>query len=414
MRTLNLLCVVISFAHCCHGSKMWRYNLAFNNPLNWNADQLPKPGQSIQYPVKLNALAELPSSISVGSLILPSSGAVLIPETDFSLLFENDRKYRETAVFKTPIRRPYYSTHNWQEVDDLGNVVIGSNRATPHVERIPCQFETAVFGKVPSPIDLQYHSAIEAKDISFGGSKGLDEFRRFLVSDLGQYVFYNAEETLVTEGKCGSPEKCPCQPEWVKEAVCANEVCPVPNCLSPIVPKGHCCAICGSVLSVDLSNFVENFDLSDFIRKLDRKIASSEVDQSLVEYHVSVENYALQLVLIDKGDYDEQSVQLMKSLEPYFVMRFRNGHNVVHSGQPHIPYQSGQLFLVMFVSLLMVSVFFTVLYVYYYDDKMIPRVTAIVRNRTFFTSPFVFARFDPNNANDDSTVDINFNPSGIQ
>lgn len=68
----------------------------------------------------------------------------------------------------------------------------------------------------------------------------------------------------------------------------------------------------------------------------------------------------------------------------------------------------------MFISLLVVSVFFTVLYVYYYDDRMIPRVTAMVRNRTFFTSPFVFARFDPNNANHDSTVDINFNPSGIE
>ncbi|XP_062564617.1 protein amnionless [Armigeres subalbatus] len=414
MDTLIWLLIIIVSINYSFGTKLWRNNLDFNDRSNWQSNELPKSGQSIQYPAKLNALVELPTSFSVGSLILPTTGAVLVPETDFSLHFESDHRHRETTVFKTPARKPYYSTANWKAVDNSGKAVSGPNGATPHLERIPCQYEAVLFGKIPSPIDLQYHSAIEVKEINYGGAKGLDEFRRFLVSDLGQYVFYNGEETLVTEGKCSSPEKCPCQPEWVLEAVCANEVCPVPHCLSPIVPKGHCCAICGSVLSVDLGNFVENFDFNDFSRKLARKITSAEVDQSEVEYHISVENYALQLVIIDREEYSEQSVDLMKSLEPYFVMRFQNGHKIVHAGHPHIPYQSGQLFLVIFVSLLAISIFFTILYAYYYDDKVVPRLTAVIRNRTFFSSPFVFARFDPNNAHDDSTVDINFNPSGIE
>ncbi|XP_019556997.3 protein amnionless [Aedes albopictus] len=414
MITSNLLIVFISSLHLSSATKLWRSNLDFNVAANWQSNELPKFGQPVQYPAKLNALVELPASFSAGSIILPSTGAVLVPETDFSLNFDNDRKQREPAIFKTPIRKPYYSTANWQAVDSSGKAIREPNRATPHLERIPCQYESVSFGKVPSPVDMQYHSAIEVKDVNYGGMAGLDEFRRFLVSDLGQYVFYNGEETLVTEGKCGSPQKCPCQSEWVLQAVCANEECPVPLCLNPVVPRGHCCAICGSVLFVDLGNFAENFDFGDFTRKLELKIALSEVDQSDVEYHISVESYALQLVIIDKGEYAEQSVQLMKSLEPYFAQRFRNGHNVLHAGHPHIPYQSGQLFLVMFISLLVVSVFFTVLYAYYYDDKIVPQISAMVRNRTFFTSPFVFARFDPNNANDDSTVDINFNPSGIE
>lgn len=325
MITSNLLLALLVPVHLSIGTKLWRNNLEFNAASNWQSNELPKFGQPIQYPAKLNALVELPTSLSVEYMILPSTGAILVPETDFSLHFDSDRKQREAAVFRTPVRKPYYSTANWQTVDASGKVVPEPNSATPHLERIPCQYESVAFGKVPSPIDMQYHSAIEVKDVSYGGTTGLDEFRRFLVSDLGQYVFYNGEETLVTEGKCGSPEKCPCQSTWVLDAVCSNEVCPVPLCLNPVIPKGHCCAICGSVLFVDLSNLEDNLDLGDFSRKLNRKITSSDVDQSEVEYHISVENHALQLVIVDKGEYAEQSVQLMKNLEPYFALRFRNG-----------------------------------------------------------------------------------------
>lgn len=60
-----------------------------------------------------------------------------------------------------------------------------------------------------------------------------------------------------------------------------------------------------------------------------------------------------------------------------------------------------------------VSAFFSVLYAYHYDDTLFPRLRAAIRNRQFFTTPFVFARFDPNSEADGLSVDVNFG-SGIQ
>ncbi|XP_058829547.1 protein amnionless [Topomyia yanbarensis] len=414
MISLKTFVALIPIIEIISTYKIWQHNLHFDNPRNWISGKVPSPGQPIHFPAKLNAIVNLPETVSVQSIILPQTGVLLVPGADFSLVFENEPKHREPASFETPVRRPYYGSDSWLIVDESTNTPVYPNSAMPHTERIPCQFEKAIFSGSPAPVDLQYHEAIIVKNINYANNEGLDEFRHFLSTELGQFVFFNGEETLIKEGKCGSPEKCPCQPEWVKSAVCANEVCDVPRCLKPIVPVGHCCAICGSMLTMDLINFGGKFELGDFSRKLERKIAASQVDESLVDYHVSVQNDALQLVIVDVKDYDEKSIQMMRSLEPFFLKLFLNGHNIVHSGRPYVPYESGQLFLVVFLSLLMVSIFFTIIYVYYYDDNMIPRVTALIRNRQFFLSPFVFARFDPNNDNEESTVDINFNPSGVE
>lgn len=325
MFSLNNLIITTVIIELCCSTKIWRHNLNFDNPDNWVEGNVPKSGDSVRFPAKLNALVSLPDAVNVQSMILPQSGVILLPDRDFSLVFADGSKRRDESSFKVPVRRPYYSTDSWQNV--FGNAISSNkrNKAVPHTERIPCQYEMVVFPENPTPIDLQYHQAIEVKNIKYANSQGLDEFRHFLSTELGQFVIYNGEETLVKEGKCGSVEKCPCQPDWVKDAVCANEVCNVPRCLKPIVPDGHCCAICGSMLTMDLINFGGKFMLREFAKKLERKIAASEVDETMVNWYVSIQNDALQLVVVDAENYEEKSIQLMQSLEPFFMKQFLNG-----------------------------------------------------------------------------------------
>jgi protein amnionless len=60
----------------------------------------------------------------------------------------------------------------------------------------------------------------------------------------------------------------------------------------------------------------------------------------------------------------------------------------------------------------MVSTFFTVIYIHFYDNNVLPRLSAFVRNRNLFNSPFVFARFDPHNE-DESPIDIDIQTERI-
>lgn len=63
--------------------------------------------------------------------------------------------------------------------------------------------------------------------------------------------------------------------------------------------------------------------------------------------------------------------------------------------QPDV--QSGHVLALIFGTFLLVTLFMTVIYALYYDDRHIPRLMAGIRNRRF-TRPFgadvTFARFD--------------------
>uniref|UniRef100_A0A182MVE9 Protein amnionless n=1 Tax=Anopheles culicifacies TaxID=139723 RepID=A0A182MVE9_9DIPT len=408
--------------HSIQGTKVWLPQVDFADVANWAPAAVPVDHQTIVFPSKLNALVSLPAGImTVSSLILPQQGGLLIPAHSFSLnIVSQEPSSISVAIFKPPGRTPYYSGNNWAAYDEERSSRQAPNGAVPHSERVPCQYETAVFEtekSMPKPIDMQYHESIEVGNVRLGDTiEGLENFHNFIASELGQLLFYNAEDTLIRQGKCASAEKCPCQEPRQMDAICSNERCATPHCLSPIQPAGHCCPICGSVFRVNIAQFQGVFNLQSFTDKIRRKIASSEVDVADVEYHIGIDRSmganAVQLIVVDKGEYGEKSIQMMNSLRPFFEKQFASGFLITHAGQPHTPLEGGQVFAFVLLTFIVTSAFFTVVYVYYYDDTLIPRLRAAVRNRHFFTTPFVFARFHPNSDVDGLSVDVNFSNDG--
>jgi len=78
---------------------------------------------------------------------------------------------------------------------------------------------------------------------------------------------------------------------------------------------------------------------------------------------------------------------------------------------PLTPNESGHVLAFIFGTFFLVTLFMTVIYAVYYDDRHIPRFIATLRNRQFLSheSDVTFARF---NANDDADsvaeVDLHF------
>lgn len=60
--------------------------------------------------------------------------------------------------------------------------------------------------------------------------------------------------------------------------------------------------------------------------------------------------------------------------------------------QPDV--QSGHVLALILGTFLLVTLFMTVIYAVYYDDRHIPRLMAVIRNRRAFRSDVTFARFD--------------------
>lgn len=414
---LLFVALVVQRTSC---AKVWLPRVDFALSTNWQPEGFPASGQKVVFPSKLNAVVGLPVGVlTLSSLILPQQGGILLPENSFSLnLVSRKPSEVKQSTFKSPIRSAYYSGSNWAIYDEQQQrvVVSPSNEACPHIERVPCQYETAVFEADQSmlqPVDFQYHESIEVGNIRLGRSvEGLENFQTFLSSTLGQFLFYNAEDTLIRQGKCSNAEKCPCQEEQKMDAICANVDCPNTHCLSPIQPSGHCCPLCGSVFRTNIASFPGSFNFPSFTDKLSRKIASADEDDSDVAYHVGIDRSnganVVQLIIVDKGEYGERSCRLMDSLIPFFEKQFRSGYHILHAGQPHTPLEGGQLLAFLLLSLFATVTFFGVIYMYHYDDRLVPRIRAAIRIRAIFTTPFVFARFDPHNENDGLSVDVNF------
>uniref|UniRef100_A0AAG5DWJ7 Protein amnionless n=1 Tax=Anopheles atroparvus TaxID=41427 RepID=A0AAG5DWJ7_ANOAO len=425
MKGLIIQLLVVLGVHRSSGAKVWLPRIDFTLSENWQPEGYPSSGQAIVFPSKLNALVGLPLGVvTFSSIVLPQQGGLIFPEDSFWLkLVSRAASETKESVFKTPSRGAYYSGSNWGNYDEQQQRVTWSPsyKATPHVERVPCQYETVVFeidNGMPHPVDFQYHESIEVGNIRLGRSvEGLENFQTFLSSSLGQFLFYNAEDTLIRQGKCSNAEKCPCQEERQMKAICSNVVCSKPHCLSPIQPTGHCCPLCGSVFRTNVANIPGTFNLPSFTDKLRRKIASGDVDDADVDYHVGVDRSngenVLQLIVVDKGEYGERSSRLMESLTPFFEKQFTSGYHILHAGQPHTPLEEGQVLAFLLLSLMTTVTFFSIIYVYYYDDRILPRLRAAIHTRAFFNTPFVFARFDPHNENDGVSVDVNF-PSAVQ
>lgn len=62
---------------------------------------------------------------------------------------------------------------------------------------------------------------------------------------------------------------------------------------------------------------------------------------------------------------------------------------------PYTPNESGHVFAFIFGTFFLVTMFMTLIYVVYYDERHIPRIIATIRNRQFLRqSDVIFARFD--------------------
>lgn len=165
--------------------------------------------------------------------------------------------------------------------------------------------------------------------------------------------------------------------------------------------------------------------------------ATSAIDARRVVYHISVvesdeRQLYLQLIILDRFEYNELSTRLMQELEKTILSRLYQSEfnrNIVAfvaqlllrhftaqskfyflSGMPLTPDESGHVLAFIFGTFFLVTLFMTLIYVVYYDDRHIPRFMATIRNRRFLQqSDVTFARFDNTSqafVGDDSVAEV--------
>ncbi|XP_055858342.1 protein amnionless [Episyrphus balteatus] len=390
--------------------KKWIENPGFEYPSSWESGYLPCSQDEIVFPEFYSSAILLPTTIDITGITLPNNGALLLQpdgEIVFSSGLDNGFKCENSnqkAELKTTPTRHWFDPHNWMNLNN-GSGKIENNAAVPHIERIPCSNELV---QIPATgalsIDLSDVKTLRVGQINLDGLDVSKEFMEQLFkSELGEVMFKYASLTQVEYYK---DQQCGCHNSdifWDYEwNVCKHvqDICERPKCHTPIIPSGHCCAICGVMMKV----IVNKCDPS-YTEKLSKMIAHSLKEQEMEEqlsYHVSyvdagVKTY-LQVIVVEKDDYEESSVKFMHHFnETVSWDEFKSStKEFFTSGRPYNPNGLRAALLLMIGTLFGVLVFFFVIFVNFAPDNGIVRLPRwmYVRWYEFFQSPFVFARFD--------------------
>ncbi|XP_050342868.1 protein amnionless [Nymphalis io] len=357
----------------------WLPNTSFNLPTNFKDGKLPCSKQTVVFPESLANSIRIESGTSVGGFVLPMEGELILTEgviefgpiTDDNCTTESNSYYTEKSISL------------WAQPDVWTSSKF--KKATPDAERVPCFDDIAEF---PSNTDFTVILPDETQRIQGiklnGESLDTVQFKDYVIrqsDQTQQFVLNKNEDTgiIVARGHCASLAGCPCQNN-VLSIDCSAKFCPMPACVNPVQPIGHCCKICGGIIAFDIDR---SFDITTFKEQVSRTIDSFGENDLI--YHIGrLPPNKVQLVVVDSDEYSGTSAEVVNAIA--YNMENHIVHQMQISGSPL--YKSGlggKIFVSMFFTVILVMMG---IYVYYYR---LPEIKFPIMGRSH---PSFFSRFD--------------------
>ncbi|KAJ2946840.1 hypothetical protein O0L34_g16169 [Tuta absoluta] len=345
----------------------WTPNTSFDLAINFRDHKLPCSKQSVVFPESVQEVINFEADIAVKEFILPKNGELLFDSLEEVIAFgaeDNDNCTESGTAYYTP--RRYYS---WADPDVWSSSKF--NEATPDAERVPCYNDAVVI-----PKHTQFTIALPEKtqhiqSLSVGGTyQDYITFERLARMSSGdspqQFVLNSVYSTgvRIAYTGCYNPAGCPCQTHVLK-INCALKFCPVPKCFNPIQPIGHCCKICGGFI---VSKIGPSFDTLKFEENVANVIESYGKNKLI--YHIGIlRDNRVQVVVVEKGDYDGTSTQAIQDIE-YSINSKVLQTMAYFSGIPTS--ESGMSVKIVFSMFFTVVLVMGMIYIYYYRKPDLP------------------------------------------
>ncbi|KAK3923327.1 Protein amnionless [Frankliniella fusca] len=310
--------------------KEWKPSLLFSEPDNWEGGALPCPGDRVVFPRDLKGAPAYVSAggedsriVEVREMQLPWLGTIVLGDEGsvernrFGILIPDNRdsdsgrrssliiggeESRSRACPGRDVRWRGSPLRSWLDPGAWkpANLFVEPKdlEATPHLERIPCGQDVAVFKDVAFQIKLpdfpvRVAAVAVGNNVYFSGGRArLDRrLRSNVVSDrrviwvfrhgmmsATQVMAGSAQDLARLGEQCGlgveddaygaqqerAPDQGQVYADELAAAVCRHVTCPVPHCDTPVRPHLHCCYVCGAVLELEP---LPDRDLLERVRK---------------------------------------------------------------------------------------------------------------------------------------------------
>ncbi|XP_008113953.1 protein amnionless isoform X2 [Anolis carolinensis] len=252
--------------------KQWIPNTNFEHISNWDQDRVPCARDVILFDSNEVVSVFVQSSHSLTNMYMPLNGEfIMAPGAGFAAFDGSSNPGCETAsraTFSTAQNYQWYDPTLWHGATSLENLDQEKYIFSVDEERVPCQYDDVIF---PPETSFRVNIAsseqmIQLRSISIMGQKFTSDNRleEYMQSPSAQLQFHGQGTFRLSNVRCPDKSGCECGNTADHDRICAallqnsGNQCPVATCKDPLKPVGHCCEICGAIISLEYSS---NFDI---------------------------------------------------------------------------------------------------------------------------------------------------------
>ncbi|XP_058509693.1 protein amnionless [Solea solea] len=266
---LLLLCLV-GAANALY--KQWIPDTNYENKTNWDKGAVPCGNDIAQFSAQRKVSVFVETLHAVKEMRLPVDGEFILNSgAGFFVLPGQDPGCGQGVAtkFKDSDSLQWFDPALWQGAATLDDLQRGNVLFSVHEERVPCQYDDVVFNALSSfKVDTSSsQSSIPVKSVSVLGKKfdSGSEFSQYLSSRTGRLQFHGSSAVTVGNPGCGDPSGCECGNSVNHERICGSVKCAALNCKMPLSPVGHCCEVCGVIVTV---HYAGGFNMQTYRQRI--------------------------------------------------------------------------------------------------------------------------------------------------
>ncbi|CAL8288478.1 unnamed protein product [Boreogadus saida] len=231
--------------------KQWIPDTNYENRSNWNTGVVPCGRARVAFPAPGSVYVA--AAHSVREMILPPDGELLLhagagfyvggAEEEPGCGGGGGAAGGAEATFRDSDALRWFDPALWRAALTPDDLEQGGRRGvfSVHEESVPCARDDVVFRAATS-------------------------FRVDTSSSGGVVTFHGGAALAVGASACADPAGCVCDNSANRGRICGGVACPpAPPCPRPLRPAGHCCDVCGALVSV---RFAPGFSLLSYRRRV--------------------------------------------------------------------------------------------------------------------------------------------------
>uniref|UniRef100_A0A672F9H0 Protein amnionless n=1 Tax=Salarias fasciatus TaxID=181472 RepID=A0A672F9H0_SALFA len=252
--------------------KQWIPDTNYENKTNWDKGDVPCGSDTAHFPAQRRVAVFVETTHAVQEMRLPVDGEFILNSgAGFYVVGGQDPGCGAgvTTKFKDSDSLQWFNPALWQAASTPNDPQQGKFQFSVHEERVPCQYDDVVFKAHSSfRVGVSCHqSVVPVRSLSVLGKtfETNSEFSEYLSSHTGRLQFHGSSVVTVGNPSCEDPSGCECGNSVHHQQICSSTTCDSVSCEKPLLPVGHCCVVCGAILTI---RYAAGFNLQNYRERI--------------------------------------------------------------------------------------------------------------------------------------------------